>query len=105
VQRSLCQCPFLRAIHHLSEKNRHGPDTAGSVTRERNGQFEPWAIGAAARRSPPKPKSLDFGFKIAIVVTLGVQKPGHTSSPLSRFLFVYSPAGVMRRSCDAITTY
>jgi hypothetical protein len=41
VQRSLCQCPFLRAIHHLSEKNRHGPDTAGSVTRERNGQFEP----------------------------------------------------------------
>jgi len=42
VQRSLCQCPFRRAIHHLSDKSAlAGPDTAGSVTRERNGQFEP----------------------------------------------------------------
>jgi hypothetical protein len=32
------------------------------------------------------------------------KKPGHTASRPSRFLFVYSAAGVIRRSCDAITT-
>ena len=32
---------FLTCHSITSAKNRHGPDTAGSVTRERNGQLAP----------------------------------------------------------------
>jgi hypothetical protein len=35
---------------------------------------KPLAIGAAARRLPPKPKSLHFVFEIVKVVTLWMQK-------------------------------
>ena len=43
MQRSLCQCPFFRAIFITSATKSAlaGPDMAGSVTPERNGQFEP----------------------------------------------------------------
>jgi hypothetical protein len=51
---------------------------------------KPLVIGASARPSPPKPKSLDFVFQIAIVVTLRMQKTrpyGVAAQPVSFCLF------------------
>ena len=51
---------------------------------------KPLVIGASARPSPPKPKSLDFVFQIAIVVTLRMQKTrpyGGAAQPVSFCLF------------------